>query len=105
VTYQVRLKPIFVWTLNFALSKAWVGIKAFAGVVVSLVSATLATLYARHNFAVNTNFSGLIFSNLRWRQRELTYQARPPEKPAVDRRFIPGVDPELAIRDLPFCCH
>jgi uncharacterized protein len=57
-----------------------------------------AALYSAQHFAINTDSSQLLSSQLPWRQRELTFDAAFPQRTRLIAIVVDGATPELAER-------
>jgi hopanoid biosynthesis associated RND transporter like protein HpnN len=65
-------------------------------VVAAIAVAVGAGFYAANNFAINTDASKLISSNVPWRQREIAFAKAFPQRSDLIAIVVDGATPELA---------
>ena len=69
---------------------------AWLTVLLGVILAVIAGIYASHNFAISTDVNKLISENLPWRQRELAYEKAFPGRNDLIIAVVEAATPELA---------
>jgi len=69
---------------------------AWLTVLLGVILAVIAGIYASHNFAISTDVNKLISENLDWRQREIAYEKAFPGRNDLIIAVVEAATPELA---------
>lgn len=69
---------------------------AWLTVLLGVILAVIAGIYASHNFAISTDVNKLISENLDWRQREIAYEKAFPGRNELIIAVVEAATPELA---------
>jgi hopanoid biosynthesis associated RND transporter like protein HpnN len=84
------IKATIVSIIDFCTKYAWQTVN------VAVLLAGLSGFYASHHFAINTDVTTLISSNLPWRQNEIKYEESFPDRYKYILAVIDAPSPEMA---------